>query len=124
MVNHVKRRAALAKCRVRRLRTILRPNSGLTLENRMRILNSVALPSARYGEEVWIRGSNKAKELVTQTQNILARRCSGAPWFLSNRDMREELKLEDMTAVAEERRTAAITRLKKHQSEGSRGSPR
>ncbi|GJQ67011.1 hypothetical protein Trydic_g7994 [Trypoxylus dichotomus] len=91
--------------------------SKMSLPLRMKIFNSIAIPSATYGEEVWCLGSPKAQETVQKTEVILARKCAGAPWFIRNEDLRRELKDQDRITRAKRRREQAKERMKTHQAE-------
>ncbi|GJQ87139.1 hypothetical protein Trydic_g23984 [Trypoxylus dichotomus] len=92
----------------------LQENSGLSLKARMTVLKTIALPMALYGQEIWVKGSPKAIKTMQKTQLILARKCSGAPWFTRNSELTKELRLEDVEKTALERRQQVITSMKNH----------
>ncbi|GJQ84981.1 hypothetical protein Trydic_g581 [Trypoxylus dichotomus] len=87
----------------------------MVLPLRMRILNSIAIPSATYREEVWCLGSPKAQETVYNTQVKLAKNCVGAPWFIKNEALRQEL--QGLITRAKRRKEQAKEITKTHQAE-------
>ncbi|GJQ79197.1 hypothetical protein Trydic_g5443 [Trypoxylus dichotomus] len=92
----------------------------MSLPLRMRIFNSIAIPSATYGEEVRCLGSPKAQETVHSTQIILARYSAGTPWFVRNEDLRQKLKLQYLITRRKRRREQAKEKMRAYQAEGIR----
>lgn len=79
MESHVKYRAGLAKMRLGKLLPVLHWESGVSLKTRKKVLLMIAQPSAFYGTEVAVRGSEEARKKLEMTQRVLIRRCLGAP---------------------------------------------
>lgn len=117
---HVKRRAGLAKLRLRKLGSVVKPESGVDLATRVKILKMIAQPSAFYGKELAIRGSAKTRERLAITQRVLIRRCLGAPWYVPNRMLWEAAGVVNIGEVAERSREALVESFTKHREEGIR----
>lgn len=113
---HTESRKKFAIYRLRQLRGLLNQKSDLDISNRLRIARAIAIPTATYGEEVWVTGSLKASNTATTAQNIIYRRCLGAYRYITNEDIREEVKAEDLRERAWERRRNMIERLRDHPS--------
>lgn len=120
MVKHVKHRVGLAKHRLARMFSVLRWDSGVGFDVRKNILKMIALPSAFYGMEVAVKGSEAAREMLETAQRVLRRRCLGAPWYVPNRFLAEAIVLRDCIEVAEDRRDDAIEAMRSHRDEGVR----
>ncbi|GJQ81904.1 hypothetical protein Trydic_g14581 [Trypoxylus dichotomus] len=69
------RKEGLAKAGLKNFMALLREESNMSLPLRMRIFNSIAIPSATYGEKIG-SGSPKAQKTIKDTQ--VARRSAGA----------------------------------------------
>ncbi|GJQ83748.1 hypothetical protein Trydic_g6781 [Trypoxylus dichotomus] len=117
---HTELRAGFAKRRIGKLFPILKENSGFSLKARMTILKTIAIPMALYGQEIWVKGSPKAIKTMQKTQLILARKCSGVPWFTRNSELTKELRLEDVEKTTRERGQQAITSMKNHPAKSVR----
>lgn len=111
---HAECRKKLALLRLRQLHAVLNPNSGLDNRNRLRIANYIALPTAIYGQEVWVTGSLKASKILTTAQNIIYRKCLAAYRYLPNDELRDEVKAVDLREQAWEMRRKMIERLLDH----------
>ncbi|KAK9717063.1 Reverse transcriptase (RNA-dependent DNA polymerase) [Popillia japonica] len=114
--SHVRRRGALAAASTRKLYPILRRESRLSLVARRKIFKVVPLPSNNYGEELWIKGSERAKNRVEINARKLARFIGNFPWVARNAEIRELFQLEDLRARARRRRTEAGLRMRNHPS--------
>lgn len=71
---HVKRRARLAEHGCRRLYRLLQESGGLSIRNRRRLFRSVLEPTAFYGMELFLLGSDTARRLARRKQRKLLRR--------------------------------------------------
>ncbi|GJQ82405.1 hypothetical protein Trydic_g11821 [Trypoxylus dichotomus] len=87
----------------------------------MAIFKFIVLPMAFYGQEIWIKGSPKAMQTMKWTQLFVSRKCTGALWFTMNKELTEELKLEDVEKTALSRRQYAIDIMR---TKTSRQTPR
>lgn len=113
-VRHTKSRGAAATRRLNRLYPILGPDSRLSVQNRLKVMRSIAEPMAFFGQEVAIDGSEKAKQLMHGRQTTLLRKCLAAPWFMHVRTLRDNAKLEDIVVKATRRRKAMAERMRDH----------
>lgn len=112
--SHARRRKHVALSRLRTLYCLTTPNSGLSNRNRLRLANSIAIPAAVYGQEVWVTGTLRASSIITTAQNQIYRRVLGAPWYIRNDDIRWEVEADDLRESAWKRRRAMIEALKSH----------
>lgn len=111
---HARSRKFAAENRLRPLFSLTQPESRLGLRSRLQIANSVAIPAAVYGQEVWVTGSLKAAAILKTAQNKIYRRTLGAPWYIRNEEIRDEVGAEDLRETAWKRRRRMIEALKSH----------
>lgn len=119
-VRHTKTRKARAKLRLRSLSFLTRECSGLSFSNRLKILNNVVLPVASYGQEVWVAGSEAAREAIVTTQNVCIRKAMGVPWFVKNIDVRRDVQAEDLVGRAWSQRKKMVASMENHHDEAIR----
>lgn len=113
---HAKARKALAKDRLRAVSHLTRQGGQLSLRNRQRLATAVVLPMATYGQEIAVAGVNATHKIMNTTQNICVRRALGLPWYISNKDIQSEAKMEDPIQSARNRRERMVKRLCDHPS--------
>lgn len=124
LFDHVRGRGGLAKTRLKKLSPVLKGDSGVDLTTRRRILEMIAQPTAFYGKELAIRGSEKTKESMRTLQRVLIRRCLGAPWFVPNRLLWEAAGVQDICEAAEDSRERMIEAIRSHDNEEVRALAR
>lgn len=97
---HAPRRKKVAVLKIKPLYCLTKPGSNLSARNRLRIVTCVTIPAAVYDQEVWVTGSLKAASTLTTAQNKNYITVLGAPYYIRNDDMREEVGASDLREEA------------------------
>ena len=103
--NHIWCKRQQMELKVRKLNWVLGKNSKLSLANKITLYKVMVKPIWTYGIQLWGTSSTSNIEILERFQSKTLRRIVNAPWFVSNRTIRDDLKIP---TVKEE-----ITRLSK-----------
>lgn len=115
--SHTSMRKMCTEKAVQRLWMLTRQASGCHSRVRLRLLKNIAIPKLVYGEEVWDRGTDKAKETIVTAQNKLYRKCFAIPYYISNDQLRRDLEAEDLIKRATSRREKMKKEIEAHERE-------
>jgi hypothetical protein len=78
---------------VRNMHSLLGKQSSLSLENKILIYKSVLKPVWTYGIQLWGTTSNSNIEILQRFQSKLLRVISKAPWYMTNKQIHQELNI-------------------------------
>lgn len=83
---------------------LLNPKSKLSLENKITLYKTMILPIILYGIEVYSTTTKQNLYQLQIVQNKTLRICTNAPWFVSNKQIHQDLEMKYIEEIAEERR--------------------
>lgn len=99
-----------------RLYPLLNRNSQLNLQNKTTIIKMVVIPVITYGSEAWAIASTTRKNVLQRELNVLIRRAANAPWYITNEQIREELKMDTLENIIHKRRGNTKQKMKEHEN--------
>ena len=111
---HVQKKREAVKIAFRSLYWMFSPQNKLSLRNKRTLYNSVLKPIWSYAAPIWGSTAKSNIEILQRQQNIILQKMAGAPWYLRNEQLHQEINIE---SVAEEIEKIALRyeqRLHKH----------
>lgn len=109
VVNNIKKIKQLAGC----LYPLLNQGSKMSLDNKVRIIKAIIMPSVTYAGEIWHTRSNKKDKLQTAV-NVITRRAMGAPWYITNEQIRRETGMETLEEKISRQASNTMDRMIEH----------
>lgn len=97
--SHVKLKRKEMMLKYNRMRWLLGPRSQLSLDNKILLYKQVLRPILSYGCQLWGCTARSNLATVQRAQNIVLRRMTGAPWFVRNSDISEDLGICDLSTM-------------------------
>ncbi|KAE9525605.1 hypothetical protein AGLY_014132 [Aphis glycines] len=95
---HLKNKRKKLNSRLHLLRPLLRSN--LTIPIKIILYKTLLKPIWTYGIVIWGSAKNSNKKTIQAFQNIFQRVITGAPWFVSNESLNNDLKLTSINETA------------------------
>lgn len=94
MENAYKEKKEELDIKYRKLCWLIGRKSQLTIENKLLIYKQILKPVWLYGAQLW--GCAKASniEIIQRFQNKVLRNIVNAPWYIRNKDLHKDLKIE------------------------------
>ena len=83
----------------------------------MFLYKTVLRPLWSYGLPIWGHTANSNFKLLQSQQNIILRKIVGAPYYVINRTIHEDLQIETVTELAQRFTTRFVHRLHNHDNE-------
>ena len=78
---------------------LLGRHSRLKLKNRRLIYTSIFKPIWSYGCELWGTTCDSNRQIIEKFQNKFLRIITSAPWYVTNAQLRSDLRLDSVTAA-------------------------
>lgn len=104
-----------------RLYPLLNRNSTLSLDNKIRLIKTILLPTALYASEIWAaQGTQTHLTDLQSTINKYIRIAFNAPYYITNEQLRTEGHIQTIQELADKRRHNLITKLDEHKNENLR----
>lgn len=100
-----------AKQRARRLNNLIHAKSKLNLTNRLKIYTTVIRPIMTYACTSWGQANTTRLQII---QNKILRKITGAPWFLRNDDIHNDLKIDKIKDTHKQLMTRTLDRISIH----------
>ena len=113
---HVKKKHKQTKLSLLKLNWVLRPGSGLSVENKLLIYKTVVMPIWRYGCELW---GSAAKTHIKKMQSLhctALRRILGAPWFIRNINIQRDTRMPDVLTIIRQQNDRHLLKLESHEN--------
>lgn len=79
--------------------------SKMSTENKLTIIRAIMIPKITYGSEAWAIANPKSKQALQVEINKTARIIINAPWYITNEQIRKELKIETLEEIIHKRST-------------------
>ncbi|CAB0035793.1 unnamed protein product [Trichogramma brassicae] len=98
--SHIWTKRKQLNLKIRKMYWLLGRNSTLTLENKLLLYNSMLKSIWTYSIQLWGAASKSNIEIIERLQSKTLRCLVNAPWFVTNEDIRKDLKVP--TVVKEE----------------------
>ncbi|KAL3267337.1 hypothetical protein HHI36_011468 [Cryptolaemus montrouzieri] len=97
---------------------LLNKKSKLTLENKMKIIKTIIIPSITYAGEIWhTTTQTHRKRTLQETLNKIVRTATGGPWYISNQQIREEVGIQTLQELITRKTEKFLTNIEEHQNE-------
>lgn len=90
---HIKSKIKQLKIKTQRMFWLLGPRSQLNLNNKTRLYKAVLKPVWTYGIQIWGTASYSNIDIIERYQSKTLRQITNAPWFITNKHIRQDLKI-------------------------------
>lgn len=113
--NHIKIKLKLnLNLRLHSLRNLLR--SKIPHRTKILIYKQVIRPAMTYGIQIWEAAKKSNINLLQSFQSIILRVITGAPWFVSNQSLHNDLKILTLLELASQSYKKLHTAIINHQN--------
>lgn len=92
-------------------------NNKLSIDNKLLIYKTILKPVWMYGIQMWGSASNSNISMLQRMQNIILRSLSNAPWFMTNTEIHQQLKINTVKEEIHHTTQRYRRRLEKHSNE-------
>lgn len=111
---HVKRKRELLNLQYRKFYWLVGHQSSLSLANKRLIYTSIFQPMWAYGCEIWGTTCRSNQQIIERFLNKYMRTITRAPWFITNNQLRTDLRLEPISSTITARSNSYVKRLHAH----------
>jgi hypothetical protein len=112
--NHIKLKRKSLNLRLHSLRNLLR--SKIPLRTKILIYKQVIRPAMTYGIQIWGTAKKSNINILQSFQSISLRVITGAPWFVSNQSLHNDLKILTLPELASQSYKKLHTAIINHQN--------
>lgn len=91
---HIKTKRKALDLQIHKMHFLIGSNSKLCLENKLLIYKCIIKPIWTYGIQLWGTASNTTIKVLQQFQSKTLRKITGAPYFVTNKRLHEELNMK------------------------------
>lgn len=112
---HIAKTEEKAKQLTWRIYPLIHGKSKMSLENKLRLVKSVFIPSLLYGCEAWVIANPNQKIKIERKVNKMIRIATNAPWYISNQQIRKELGLEKLEDTIKKRCIKTLEKMEEHE---------
>lgn len=95
---------------------MLNKKSKLSTENKMRLIKTIIIPSITYGGEIWYLTDSSRKKKLQSSINKVTRTAIGAPWYMTNEQIRTEMELPTIEELINEKSKRLIHKMTTHEN--------
>lgn len=117
---HIESKRKQIKIKYSKLYWMMRRNSALSIDNKLLLYKSVIKPIWTYGIQLWGTTSASNREIIQRTQSKILRSITGAPWYIRNRNIHSDLKMDTVDETIKIYSARYKTRLQMHPNELAR----
>ena len=96
---HIEKKREELKLRFRSLFWLIRARSKLSLDNKRLLYVSILRPMWIYGAPIWGCAAKSNIEILQRQQNLIIRKITGTPWYLTNQDLHHDVRLSTVHQV-------------------------
>lgn len=111
---HISKKRDELKLRFRSLFWLLRARNKLSLANKRLLYASILRPGWSYAAPIWGCASKSNILVLQRQQNIILRKITGAPWYLTNESLHQDLNIPTVREVIRKLSNSYETRIHKH----------
>lgn len=112
---HLENNEQKAKKLTGHLYPLINCNSNLNVENKIRIIKAIYIPALTYGCESWSITKEHLTKTVSGKINKMLRMALNAPWYITNKQIQEETKTEDMTTIIRKKSVNLLEKIDTHE---------
>jgi hypothetical protein len=102
------------RLKVRQMNWLIGNRSQLFLENKVLLYKAILKPIWTYGIELWGCANPSNTKILQSFQSKSLRSIKGAPWYVSNKTLHENLNIPFITDVIKQRANRYRSRLSGH----------
>lgn len=111
---HIKAKRTHLKMKTSKMYWLLGPKSELNLENKLMLYKAILKPVWTYGIQLWGTASNSNIEIMQRYQSKTLRCITNAPWYVSNKSIHKDLKMNTIREEINLYSTRYLERLSNH----------
>lgn len=111
---HIQKKREQLKLRFRAMYWMLRAKSHLSLSNKRLLYVMILRPIWTYGIPLWGSAANSNIQIIQRLENIILRKITGAPWYITNYQLHQDLDLETVQQIASRATNKYVDRLHAH----------
>ena len=111
---HIQKKREQLKLRFRELHWMLRAKSHLSLTNKRLLYIMVLRPIWTYAIPLWGSAASSNIQIIQRMENIILRKITGAPWYITNHQLHQDLALETVHQIAARATSRYVDRLHAH----------
>ena len=93
---------------------MLRAKSHQSLSNKRLLYIMVLRPIWSYSIPLWGSAVNSNIQIIQRMENIILRKITGAPWYISNHQLHQDLNLETVHQISARATIKYVKRLHAH----------
>ena len=91
--HHIKTQIRKAKGVRTSLLPLIKASSPLSIKTKLLLYKSTIKPLLSYASPVWLHAAASHLKRLQTTENVIIRKIVGAPWYISNRNLRKDLNI-------------------------------
>lgn len=111
---HVENSVQKAKSKQKLLSPLLNPSCKLNISLKLKIYKSLIQPILTYAPSPWCFAADTHLNKLEVTQNKIMRLITGAPWFVRNIELRQDLQLKPIKDVTKQQATNTYKKASTH----------
>lgn len=111
---HVKKKRDELEIRYRNMYWLLGRHSSLSVHNKILLYKQVLMPVWTYGIQLWGCTRYSNIEIIQRFQNKVLRGVVNAPWYVRNKDLHRDLKVDSVIDTIKKHAEAHERRLHRH----------
>lgn len=96
---HVKKKKSCLEIKYNSLKWLLGRHSSLSVQNKLLIYKQVLKPVWTYGIQLWGCACQQSINVIQRFQNKVLRNIVNAPWYIRDKDLHRDLKMETVHNV-------------------------
>ena len=111
---HLEAKQTQAKLQFSKLYWMLGKNSKLSIDHKILIFNMIIKPIWCYGIQLWGTASKSSIEKIQKVQSKILRTICGAPWYVKNKNIHNDLKIDTINEEINKCSTRYSDKLRNH----------
>ena len=111
---HVKKKKSELDIKYRKINWLIGRNSTLSIHNKIMIYKQILKPVWLYGIQIWGCAKNDVIRVIQTFQNKVLRNIVNAPWYVRNRVIHRDLKINTIETEIKNKAEAHELKLQLH----------
>ena len=117
---HVESKRKQIKIKYSKIHWMLCKNSALSIDNKLLLYKAIIKPIWTYGIQLWGTTSASNRDIIQRTQSKILRSLTGAPWYIRNKNLYSDLKMDTVDETIKAYSARYKKRLQEHPNELAR----
>ena len=111
---HVMAKKEELKLKLQSMYWMMRPKSKISLDNKRLLYTTILRPIWAYAAQIWAYTADTNILMIQRVQNKILRTISGAPWYMTNHQIHNDLQIPFVKEVVTRMAAAYEQRLHRH----------